>query len=659
MGAPDGGWYDEDPPYVVGASPADRSVNANTNKVVISFNEFVKIDNPTENVVVSPPQIELPEIKSAGKKIVVELKDTLKPNTTYTIDFSDAISDNNENNPLGNYTYSFSTGDHIDTMEVSGYVLEARNLEPVKGILVGLYGNLSDTVFRKEPLQRVARTDSRGHFVIKGIAHGSYRVYALKDADGDYMFSQKSEQIAFSHDIITPSSKPDVRPDTIWRDSLFIDSIVMVPYTHYYPDDIVLRAFREVQTNRSFIKAERVNPNRFSLFFTYGSEELPQIKGLNFNADDLVVEANLKKDSITYWLRDTALVNQDTLRFEMTYLATDSTGVLQSTTEEDMEVLAKESYEKRMKKKQKAIDDWNKKAEKAKKKGQDIGPYKEPVTPLKLDFSTRSELDPDKNIFITSPTPLDQMETTGIHLYSQVDSLWYETPFIVNPVEGKPRTFQVIGEWRPGLEYSLEIDSAAFVDIYGLANNADKAGFKVRDADEYSSLLMTISNMGGNKVVAQLLDKNDSTYKSVAVTNGVAEFFYILPGTYYMRCFIDENGNGVWDTGDYAANREAEKVYYYAKAIECKTKWDVTLTWNPLLINPSRQKPQEIIKQKADKEKTIKRRNYDRAKKLGIPTPSEMEKAAKKVSKKMKTEKKKKNKKNEESEIEDQPIDNQ
>ena len=137
MGQPDGGWYDETPPKVISTSPKEGSTQVRSRKIYINFNEFIKLDNATEKVVVSPPQLEAPEIKSQGKRIVVELKDGLKPNATYTIDFSDAISDNNEGNPLGNYTYSFSTGDKIDTMEVSGYVLEAENLEPIKGILVG------------------------------------------------------------------------------------------------------------------------------------------------------------------------------------------------------------------------------------------------------------------------------------------------------------------------------------------------------------------------------------------------------------------------------------------------------------------------------------------------------------------------------------------
>lgn len=177
MGQPDGGWYDETPPVITRTTPQDQGVNVRQKKLVIYFDEYIQVDNPTEKVVISPPQIEQPEIQASGKKIEVELKDSLMQNTTYTVDFSDAITDNNENNPLGNYTYTFSTGDHIDTLEVAGYVLNAKDLEPIKGILVGLYSDLSDTAFTTKPMLRVSRTDSRGRFVIKGIAPGSYRIY--------------------------------------------------------------------------------------------------------------------------------------------------------------------------------------------------------------------------------------------------------------------------------------------------------------------------------------------------------------------------------------------------------------------------------------------------------------------------------------------------
>ena len=356
MGNPDGGWYDETPPKVVGATPAEKATGVGSRKLHIRFNEFIKLENATENVVVSPPQLEAPDIKAGGKNINIELKDSLKPNTTYTVDFSDAISDNNEGNPLGNYTYTFSTGEHIDTMEVAGWVLDADNLEPVKGILVGLYSNLEDSAFLKLPMVRVAKTDARGHFIIRGVAAGKYRIYALQDVDGDYHLTQKSEKMAFNREIIVPSSKPDVRQDTIWRDSLRIDSISRVSYTHFLPDNVMLRAFTHVLTDRYFVKAERTKPECFSLVFTAGNNELPQIKGLNFdNADKaFVVMPSLKKDSITYWIKDSMLVNQDTLRMQMQYLGTDTLGNLRLNTD-TLELLSKTPYAKRMKEKQKKV----------------------------------------------------------------------------------------------------------------------------------------------------------------------------------------------------------------------------------------------------------------------------------------------------------------
>ena len=615
MGQPDGGWYDETPPKVIGANPADGGVNVNSKKVSIYFDEFIKLDNPTEKVVVSPPQLETPEIKAAGKKITVSLVDSLKPNTTYTIDFSDAISDNNENNPMGNYTYSFSTGEVIDTLQVSGYVLESENLEPIKGILVGLYSDQADSAFKTKPMLRVSRTDSRGRFVIKGVAPGSYRIYALQDMDGNYMFSQKSEKIAFNHDIIVPSCKPDVRQDTTWVDSLHIKSIDQVSYTHFLPDDIVLRAFTETLTDRYFLKSERKDANNFSLFFSYGDSILPSIRGLNFDAKDaFIVEATQKKDSITYWLRDTALVNQDTLRLEMTYRMSDSTGVLKNQTD-TLELLSKIPFAKRQKQLAKELEEWTKKQEKLKKKGE---PYDSVMPPKALEVQVQSvsQLDPDKNIKFNFPTPLAKVDTAGIHLYAKHDTLWYRAPFEFRPIKNKE--YELLGEWRPDIEYSLEVDSAAFKDIYGLVSKPIKQGFKVSSLDEYGTLLVNITSLNDQPLLVQLLNGQDQVVKETKAVNGVVEFYYLKPDKYYMRMIVDRNGNGRWDTGDYDKDEQAEEVYYYPTYIECKAKWDITESWDPTATPLSRQKPGAITKQKPDKEKKVKNQNAERAKSLGI-----------------------------------------
>lgn len=614
MGQPDGGWYDETPPRILGATPADKGTNVKSQKVSIFFDEFIQIENATEKVVVSPPQLETPEIVASGKRIKIELLDSLKPNTTYTIDFSDAITDNNEDNPLGNYTYSFSTGDAIDTLEVSGKVLQAKDLEPVKGILVGLYSDLNDTAFTTKPMLRVSRTDGSGRFVIKGVAPGTYRAYALQDADGNYLFNQKSEMLAFSQEKIVPSFKPDVRQDTTWIDSLRIKSIDRVGYTHFLPDDIVLRAFNEVMTDRYFLKAERREPESFTLFYSYGGE-MPQVRGLNFQSDDaFIIESTEKQDTITYWLKDTALVNQDTLRVELTYHMTDSLGKLVEQID-TLDILSRISYEKRLKDLEREREEWQKKQDRAKKRGE---PYDSIMPPKALAIGVKapSELDPDKNIPFTFNTPLASVDTAAIHLYSKHDTLWYNAPLEFNHVRG--REYELRGEWRPDIEYSLEIDSAAFVDIYGKVSPPFKQGFKVKSFDEYGTLLLNIPTMTDTTIVVQLLDAGDKIIKEVTTNQGVAEFYYVSPSTYYVRMYIDSNRNGEWDTGLYSANRQPETVYYFPKEIEIRAKWDFTETWNPLATPVIQQKPAAVTKQKPDKDKKIKNQNARRAEQLGI-----------------------------------------
>ena len=651
MGQPDGGWYDEEPPHVIGATPADKGTRVDTKRVIINFNEYIKLADASSNVIISPPQLEQADIRAAGKKIIVALQDSLKPNTTYTIDFSDAITDNNEGNPMGNYTYCFSTGEQIDTMEVSGYVLDAQNLEPVQGILVGLYDDLADSAFISKPMLRVARTDSRGHFVVKGIANGTYRAYALKDVDGDFRFTQRSEMMAYDPNTFVPSSKPDVRIDTIWRDTLHIDALKEIHYTHFLPDDIVLMAFNHTITDRYLLKTERHEPNRIDLFFTSGSDSLPTLRGLNFVSDSaFVVEATENRDTVYYWLRDTTLINRDTLEVELSYLATDTTGLLVAKTD-TLEVLPKTSYERRQKDLAKELEKWAKEQEKKKKRGESYDSVMPPVY-LIPKYNAPAGMDPDRNITIEMPVPLRRCDMAGIHLYSMIDSLWYITPFTFQPSpntqhtthntqhptpntqhpqlsaepDGMPaqagtlttRRYELLAEWRPEVEYSLEIDSAAFEDIYGHVNKAYKQGIKVNSLDTYSTLIVVLSGHDGASMIVELLNTQDAVVKRAPTdSEGTAEFYYVQPGKYYLRAFNDRNGNGQWDTGDYYNNETPEDVYYFAEEIECKAKWDVTRNWNIKAWPRYEQKPNAITKQKAGQKKKQQNRNAERAKKLG------------------------------------------
>ncbi len=622
MGNPDGGWYDDTPPRVVSASPDERGVNVKSQKLTINFNEFIKIEDAQNKVIISPPQLEQADIKAAGRRIIVELKDSLKESTTYTVDFSDAITDNNEGNPMGNYTFSFSTGDHIDTLEVGGYCLNAADLEPIKGILVGLYDYASydDSLFHTTPMMRVSRTNASGRFTIKGVAPGSYRIFALQDADGDYVFGQKSEMIGFSEDSIVPSWKPDTRQDTIWRDTLHIENILRVGYTHFLPDDVTLLCFQEPQTDRFLLKTERQEPEKIGFFFSYGHEEVPRLRGLNFDSDSaFVVETSLKRDTVYYWLRDTTLVNQDTLRLEATYYMSDSLGTLFLHTD-TMEILPKVGYEKRKKEEMKEYEKWKKEQEKKKKREERYDSIM-PVKPLQVKVTPMGQVEPMQTVWFETPQPLQRCDTSGVHLYVQIDSVWYNAPHEFT--QHSARKYALKADWQEGLEYSLEIDSAAFCTIYGLENARVKQGLKVSEADKFSTLTVELSGLPPLDSVAvvrvALVDKSDKVVReSVMEADGSAVFFYLKPSTYYLRLHIDQNGNGEWDTGCYDEGRQAEPVYYFNEEVECKEKWDVNRKWNLTTTPRYRQKPAAVTKQKPEKARQQKNRNLERAKQMGI-----------------------------------------
>ena len=243
---------------------------------------MIQIESPSENVIVTPPQRELPVIRAAGRRAVVELKDSLKPNTTYTIDFTNSLADNNEKNVYENFSFAFSTGESIDTLEVSGILLNAENLEPMPGITVGLHSDLADSAFLKEPFVRTSRTNDRGQFTIRNIASGTYRIYALNDVNRDYRFDQPGEEIAFLDSLIVPTFEFATRQDTVWKDSLTVDTIHTVAFTRFLPDNIELRLFKEQFIRQYMVRPERPDEKYFTLRFNAPLDTVPTPVPLNF-----------------------------------------------------------------------------------------------------------------------------------------------------------------------------------------------------------------------------------------------------------------------------------------------------------------------------------------------------------------------------------------
>lgn len=616
MGNPDGGPYDEEPPKFVRSTPKPFAINSKEKKVTIEFDEFIKLEKAAEKVVVSPPQLEQPEIKASGRKVVVGLVDSLRPNTTYTIDFADAIVDNNEGNPLGNYAFTFSTGTTIDTMEVSGTVLSASDLEPVKNIQVGLHSDLSDSAFMKKPFDRVSRTDSRGHFSIRGIAPGKYRIYALMDGNQNYLFDSKTEMIAFSDSIIIPAMEDAMRQDTIWKDSLTIDTIKSVGYTRFLPDDIILRAFKEENDRQYLTRSERDKENHFVLTFSARADTLPTLKGLNFDEQDaFIIEKTDRNDSICYWIKDSLIYQMDTLEIQMDYLATDTLDRLVPQT--DTLFLANNlTRAEREKLEAKAAEEKEKERKKKEKKGEKIEP--EPTKFLTLNVDAPSAFDLDRNVYLSFDEPVASIDTAAIHMEIKKDSLWEEIPFLFVSDSVLPRKYEILAEWEPEKEYQLSIDSMAFKGVYGLHTNKVKQTMKVKKLDEYGTILLNITGADSTAVV-ELLDGSGKVLRQQRITpQHTADFYYLNPGTkFYIRLFNDRNGNGVWDTGKYSEHLQPEEVYYFPKVWEMKANFEFEENWNINAVPVEKQKLDEIKKQKPEETKKIQDRNKERARKLG------------------------------------------
>lgn len=616
MGTPDGGPYDEMPPKFIGSNPGLHAVNVKTQKIELEFDEFIKLEKPSEKVVVSPPQLEQPEIKVQGRKVVVELIDTLKASDTYTIDFSDAIVDNNEGNPMGHFTYSFSTGASIDTMEVAGTVLNAADLEPIKGIQVGLHKNLNDSALTTLPFDRVSRTDSRGHFIIRGVAPGSYRIYALMDGNQNYLFDSKTETVAFSDSIIVPSMMPATRQDTIWKDTLTIDTIKTVGYTRFIPDNVILRAFKEENTRQFFSRSQRDKENHFILKFSAKADTLPTLTGLNFDAKDaFVIEANEGNDSICYWIKDSLVYQMDTLAVQMDYLYTDSLDQLVPKTDTIYlaNKLTREQREKLAKKEAEAKEKERKKKE---KKGEKI--EKEKAVFLTMNVDAPSSFDVNRNITLSFEEPIERIDTSAIHMSVKVDTLWQETPFLFVADTLLPRKYEILAEWEPEKEYRLTIDSAAIVGLYGLHTKKVEQTVKVKKLDEYGTLLLNLQGAPSTSMV-ELLDNGGKVLRQQKITSeNTADFYYLAPNTkYYIRLFNDRNGNGKWDTGNVKQALQPEEVYYCPKVWEMKANFEFEETWNIHSTPVDKQKLDEIKKQKPEETKKVKDRNKERAKKLG------------------------------------------
>lgn len=590
IGNPSGGPIDKTPPIFMRSNPTPNAVNVKDRKIEIFFDEIVTLKDPSTKIIVSPAQTEMPRMSALGRKVTVELVDSLLPNTTYTIDFSNSIQDNNEGNAIDNFAFAFSTGSVIDSMRVSGYVLDSRTLEPMQSVVVGLQSNLADSAFHKEKLQRVALTNDRGQFTIRNVSPGSYHIFALKDLDRDYKFGNPTEDIAFLDSIIVPSIGSREAADTVYNDLNEIDTIMRATRPAYFPNDILLSMFNEDRKSQYLANNLRVDSTRISLTFAAASDTLPSLSivGRNDVPDQwYTLERSQTNDTLTFWIRPPHLVSADTLMVATTYLRTDTASNLSWGTD-----TLKFTFQRQKAKK--------------KKKNEETDSL-EQIRFMELHPLANGTQEVYAPLLLQTGTPIERYSREAFHLQRKLQN---DTTFY--PAEIKSialrdstlsrRDLMLKVDWEPGAAYTLAVDSLAMTDIYGLQTKPLKVDFNVRKMEEYGNIVFNITAVRDSAIV-ELLDGTEKIVLRAPVKNHRAELLNLLPGKYYARLFIDRNGNGKYDTGNYDMHLQPEETVYYPGAINLKKNWDVEQTWDIYATPIDKQKPEAIKKNKPERKK--------------------------------------------------------
>lgn len=590
IGNPSGGPIDKTPPIFMRSNPTPNAVNVKDRKIEIFFDEIVTLKDPSTKIIVSPAQTEMPRMSALGRKVTVELVDSLLPNTTYTIDFSNSIQDNNEGNAIDNFAFAFSTGSVIDSMRVSGYVLDSRTLEPMQSVVVGLQSNLADSAFHKEKLQRVALTNDRGQFTIRNVSPGSYHIFALKDLDRDYKFGNPTEDIAFLDSIIVPSIGSREAADTVYNDLNEIDTIMRATRPAYFPNDILLSMFNEDRKSQYLANNLRVDSTRISLTFAAASDTLPSLSivGRNDVPDQwYTLERSQTNDTLTYWIRPPHLVSADTLIVATTYLRTDTASNLSWGTD-----TLKFTFQRQKAKK--------------KKKNEETDSL-EQIRFMELHPLANGTQEVYAPLLLQTGTPIERYSREAFHLQRKLqnDTIFY--PAEIKSIALRDSTLSrrdlmLKVDWEPGAAYTLAVDSLAMTDIYGLQTKPLKVDFNVRKMEEYGNIVFNIPAVRDSAIV-ELLDGTEKIVLRAPVKSHRAELLNLLPGKYYARLFIDRNGNGKYDTGNYDMHLQPEETVYYPGAINLKKNWDVEQTWDIYATPIDKQKPEAIKKNKPERKK--------------------------------------------------------
>ncbi len=604
MGRPEGGARDETPPVFMRSDPMPGATGVKKTRLTAFFDENIQLEDPFSKVVVSPAQRQPPAVTANGRRLTVDFRDTLLPNTTYTVDFADAIKDLNEGNILDGFALDFSTGDSIDSLRISGMVIQAENLEPAQGMLVGVYSNLSDTALTTLPFERIARTNQYGHFTIRNLKPGAYRIFAVNDLNRDYHWD-RSEDIAFYDTLLVPTVEPIEVVDTLYS-STGEDSLVTRPGVRFLPNDVLLSWFNVGYKPHYLSDYKRVDRRRISLIFGAPNDTLPEVTivdgapgaGRSYT-EWALLKANATRDTLEYWLAEPDVLASDSLRLAIAYQKSDSADRLVWNCD-TLRFFFRDFDKKKNKKKKKEEEELPRfTVDSITGDTTFLPPPDMEYLPIRALGSTSQEL--NRPLVVEFGLPPAKIDSAGVRLEMAVDTIWerVDAPWRPDSSDVLLRNrFDVA--WKAGQKYRLTIDSLAVTSIYGPWNKPFRHEFTVKQPEDYSNLKFTLPGLDSVQAVVQLLNSSDApVYQAIKpVGASTAEIRFIAPGTYYARLFIDANANGKWDTGSPLDSIQPEEVYYFAKKLELKKNWDIEQTWLFDELPVDVQKPYAIKKNK-------------------------------------------------------------
>ena len=541
---PTGGAKDTIAPVLTKVTPFPGATGVATDKakLVFTFNEYVKIKD-ANGVYLSPPQEKKPKAVISGKSLVVTFENALDSSTTYTLDLTGAIADNNEGNLFPGFTLVFSTGDQIDSMCVTGVVQDCNTLMPVKGATVMLYKDQADSaVFLKRPIA-AAKTDDWGFFSIRNIQDTVYRIYAIKDENNNNKYDPENERIAFLDTLF--------RPSIVYNDSLYEFKKFEMKDTALClarKAQIELNLFREKPHKQMIVKKERVGERTAYLTFMAPDTKIRDLRIKGLPRNKIITQFNPQKDSLELWVNDQRKM-PDTLQLVVRYDKTDTTGKLKPTDE-----TIKLAYSKEFK------------AELQKKQRDTRNRRREDTLAV---MNTQAD-----------PTTIEQYGFDITFQYPLIEAAWDSLKLrIRNPRQqesmGKVvlikdstnlRHFRVMPTepFQVGYDYFLKIPYRRFRDINGFYNDSTELKVTLPTDEKLSNITLELSGVRNKYIIELLNEKRDKVIRSFIIDkDGPVVFPYLKAGSYCIRMTEDVNRNNIIDTGNLLEHKQPEKVRFY------------------------------------------------------------------------------------------------